>query len=107
MAYQLKTDHIKNSKIKEAVQDLHLEFQKLRTPLKNRYWDLHRQIEILKAYREGIKEELHASGQAHYEIRRGDKWMSSRELSPVLREIALRYGLLQEDVVTRYLVVNK
>jgi len=107
MAYQLKTDHIKDSQIEEAVKDLHLEFQKMRTPLKDRYWDLHQQIEILKAYREGIKEELHASGQAHYEVRYGDKWMSSKKLSPVLREIALRYELLQEDVATRYLVVNK
>ena len=107
MAYQLKTDHIKDSQIEEAVKDLHLEFQKLRTPLKNRYWDLHRQIEILKAYRNGIKEELHASGQAHYEVRHGDKWISSNKLSPVLREIALRYELLQEDVATRYLVVDK
>tara|TARA_R100001086_G_scaffold217411_1_gene133868 strand:+ start:237 stop:560 length:324 start_codon:yes stop_codon:yes gene_type:complete len=107
MAYQLKTDHIKNSKIKEAVEDLHLKFQKLRTPLKNRYWDLHRQIEILKAYRDGIKEELHASGQAHYEVRHGDKWVSSNKLSPALREIALRYELLQEDVATRCIVVDK
>ena len=107
MAYQLKTDHIKNSKIREAVEDIHLKFQKLRTPLKNRYWDLHQQIEILKAYRRGIREELHASGQAHYEVRHGDKWVSSNKLSPVLREIALRYGLLQEDVATRYFVVDK
>jgi hypothetical protein len=107
MAYQLKTDHIKNSQIKKAVEELHLEFQELRTPLKNRYWDLHQQIEILKAYQKGIREELHASGQGHYEVRHGDKWISSKKLSPVKREIALRYELLQEDVPTRYFVVDK
>lgn len=107
MAYQLKLDHIKNSQTREAVQDLHLEFQKLRTPLKSRYWELHRQIEILKAYQKGIRDELHASGQARYEVRHGDKWKSAKELSPVQRQIALRYELLQEDVSTRYLVVDK
>ena len=107
MAYQLKTDHIKDSQIEEAVKDLHLEFQKMRTPLKDRYWDLHRKIKVLDAYMKGIREQLLASGQAHFETRDKDRWTSSKKLSPVLREIAIRYELLQEDVPTPYFVVDK